>query len=671
MAPSQRSPLDWNYTADQIEAETKQLIAQKKALLDRIAAIPLEEATFDNVMKPTGELDNDTSAQCNVITFLQHTSPDKALRDASTQAEKELQEFDIECSMRRDVFRVVDAVFKSTDRNQLTPEDRRYLEKIHLSYTRDGLALPDDQLEKLKGLRKRLADLSIQFSRNINEADVELLFTREELEGMPDDFFAGRETRTENNNEHYVVSTKYPDLFPVMTLARRELTRKRLHMAYDTRCKDNIALLEEALDIRQQAARLLGYDNHAAFVLEENMAKTPEKISQFLTDLRQRLLPLGESELCHFQQYQREDRKAQGIHNADSTIYAWDYRYYMNQVKEREYKVDEEAVKQYFTMENVTKGMLDIYQTVLGLKFVEVTGASVWHEDVRLFEVWDSKTDDFVGHFYLDLYPRKGKYNHAACFPIRPGSRLSDGTYSTPVAGMVANFSKPTPNAPALLKHDEVVTYFHELGHVMHGICSQTHWAYFHGTSTENDFVEAPSQMLENWCWEPDVLRDFSSHYQTGERIPDELLDRLIKSKNACAGLFNLRQLFFGIFDLKVHTQPEGKVDVIQEWRKMRKDITMIQDAEEGETTWPAAGFGHIMGGYDAGYYGYMWSQVFSADMFFSRFKKEGVMNPKTGKDYRFEILKPGGSRDAMVHLKTFLGREPKLDPFLKSLGLE
>ncbi|KAJ1967580.1 metalloendopeptidase, partial [Dispira parvispora] len=291
--------------------------------------------------------------------------------------------------------------------------------------------------------------------------------------------------------------------------------------------------------------------------------------------------------------------------------------------------------------------------------------------DVRLFEVWDSKTNDFVGHFYLDLYPRKGKYNHAACFPIRPGSQLSDGTYSTPVAAMVANFSKPTPNAPALLKHDEVVTYFHELGHVMHGICSQTRWAYFHGTNTENDFVEAPSQMLENWCWERDVLRDFSSHYKTGERIPDELLNRLIKSKNACAGLFNLRQLFFGIFDLKVHSQPEGKVDVIQEWRKMRSDITLIHDAEEGETTWPAAGFGHIMGGYDAGYYGYMWSQVFSADMFFSRFKKEGVMNPQTGKDYRFEILKPGGSRDAMVHLKAFLGREPKLDPFLKSLGLE
>ncbi|KAJ1976919.1 metalloendopeptidase [Dimargaris cristalligena] len=665
-----RSALNWNYTPEQIDSETKAYVASKKQLLDRIAALSDSDATFDSVIVPLGQDENDTSTTLGVVTFFQHVSSDVALRDASTAAEQTLQEFEIECGMREDVFKVVDVVFKKTDRAALAPEDRRLLEKIHRDYRRDGLALPKPQLEELKTIRKRLAELSILFSRNLNEADVDRTFTRDELLGMPDDFLEGLETKEVDGETVYVVTTKYPDLFPVLTLAKREETRKKLNIAYDTRCKENIALLEEAIQLRHQAAQLLGYPNHAAFVLEEKMAKTPEKVGDFLSDMRQRLLPLGKSEIETFKNYQRETKQDLGEAPGDGAIYSWDYRFYMNQVKEREYNVDDEAVKQYFSMENVTNGMLDIYQTVLGLRFVETKDAPIWHSEVRVFEVWDSKTNDFIGHFYLDLFPRKGKYNHAACFPIRSGSLLADGSYSTPVAAMVANFSKPTPNAPSLLKHDEVTTYFHELGHVMHGLCSQTKWSRFHGTSTENDFVEAPSQMLENWCWEPEVLRGFSGHYETGAPIPDDLLNRLTKSKNVCAGLFNLRQIFFSLFDLSVHTQAGGKVDSVALWRSMREDVTLIRDVDSSAETWPAAGFGHIMGGYDAGYYGYMWSQVFSADMFYSRFKKEGVMNPKTGHDYRIEILKPGGSRDGMEHLKAFLGREPKIDPFLKSLGL-
>ncbi|KAJ1976104.1 metalloendopeptidase [Dimargaris xerosporica] len=667
MAPTQQSPLNWALTKDQIEVTYKRLINEKKTLLDTVAALPLTEATFDSVVLPIARLDNETAAEFGVITFVQHVSADKELRDASTDAEKALVEFEIECGMREDVFKVVDGVYKATDKSKLSPEDARLLEKTHLDFRRNGLALPKDQLAELRTIKKRLSELSIQFSRNLNEADVELLYTREELEGMPDDFIAGLKTKDEDGVTKYVVTTQYPDLFPLLTLATREESRKRMAVAGESKCKENVAILEEAIELRQKAAKLLGYPNHAAFVLEVKMAKSPEKVLSFLQDLRNRLAPLGQSELDQFRKYKQEDLTRQNQDVSNVVVESWDYRYYMNKVKEREYNVDDEAIKQYFSMDIVTTGMLNIYQTVLGLKFVE-KDASQWHEEARLFEVWDSASDTFMGHFYLDLYPRKGKYGHAACFPIRPGSQLSDGTYSTPVAAMVANFSKPTPNTPSLLKHDEVVTYFHELGHVMHHLCSQTRWARFHGTSTENDFVEAPSQMLENWCWEPKVLRDFSSHYQTKEPIPDALLDSLIKSKNACAGLFNLRQLFFGLFDLTVHTQADGKVDTTQLWRQMRQDISLIQPAPN---TWPAASFGHIMGGYDAGYYGYLWSQVFSADMFYSRFRNEGVMNPQTGKDYRFKILHPGGSRDGGDLLRGFLSRDPTIDPFLKSLGLE
>ncbi|KAJ1927281.1 metalloendopeptidase [Tieghemiomyces parasiticus] len=675
MVSAGQAALNWSYTPEQISAAGDKYVNGKKELLDKIAALPLDQATFENVLQPLGQHENDTTGELMVITFFQHTSPDKALRDASTEVEKRLQEFEIECAMREDVYKVVDAVYQRTDRAALAPEDRRLLEKTHLDFRRNGLALPKDKQEQLKALHKRLADLSIQFARNVNEADTEVTFTKDELLGMPDDFLAGRETKEVDGQTQFVVTTKYPDLFPILTLAKREATRQRLQYAYDTRCKENIGLLEEAIRVRQESATLLGYPDHASYVLEEKMAKSPTRVNEFLTELRGKLLPLGHDEIAKFIAYQREVKDALGEPlSGAGTIYSWDYRFYMNQVKEREFEVDDEAVKQYFPMERVTQGMLEIYQTVLGLKFTEVKDANVWQEDVQLYEVWDKASGDFVGHFYLDLFPRKGKYNHAACFPIRAGSRLADGTYTTPVNAMVANFSKPTPNAPSLLKHDEVTTYFHELGHVMHGLCSQTKWARFHGTNTENDFVEAPSQMLENWCWEPEVLKGLSGHYETGKPIPEELLNRLVKSKNVCAGLSNLRQLFFGLFDLKVHSKPadgsDQKVDVIALWRSMRQDVTLIKDGQDDKETWPAAGFGHIMGGYDAGYYGYMWSQVFSADMFYSRFKVEGVMNPKTGHDYRYEILKPGGSRDGMEHLKAFLGREPKIDPFLKSLGL-
>merc|ERR550517_1596469 len=308
--------------------------------------------------------------------------------------------------------------------------------------------------------------------------------------------------------------------------------------------------------------------------------------------------------------------------------------------------------------------MMDIYQKILGLKFTRLKEGEVWHEDVEMWKVDDLQSGDNIGYFYLDLYPRDGKYGHACMMQLQPACLDKAGKRQKSVVVMLTNFSKPTKDKPSLLDHKEVETYFHEFGHVMHGICSQTETSRFFGTHVERDFVEAPSQMLENWVWKEESLRLMSKHYKDGSPLPKEMLDKLVASKNANAGAVNLRQIYLASFDQELHTSDKG--DTVNVGSRLYKEILGI-DTIPGTNF--AARFGHLVG-YDAQYYGYMWSEVFSEDMFASRFNKEGVLNPATGKDYRNCILAKGGTKDAIDLLRDFLGREPNQDAFLESKGL-
>jgi len=461
--------------------------------------------------------DNKMAIESHIIGFYQAVSTDKKLRDASTDAEKLLDDFGIESSMREDVFILVDAAFKKNE--TIDPESKRLLEKDYKGYIRNGLGVPaGPRRDRFKDIKKRLSEISIVFQKNLNEENGGLWLTPEELNGVPEDVVASLEKGSGDKSGKVKLTFKYPDLFPTLKYATNAKTRQRVFVENENKCNENVPLFREAIVLRDEAARILGYKNHAEFRIEDKMAKIPKTVDDFLGDLRTRLTPGGEKEIQQLQALKKEDLKSRGDGSSDDGhYYLWDHRYYDRLMLERDYSLDQQKIAEYFPLQTTIRGMLQIFEELFGLVFVEITGKErdeiadtgrgsdiTWHDEVQVFSVWDDEAEGsgFVGYLYLDLFPREGKYGHAANFNLQPvrtpllsyedsmvlgkliqtqGYIDENGNRRYPATALVCNFSKPTPKKPSLLKHDEVVTLFHELGHGIHDLVSRTTYSRFHG----------------------------------------------------------------------------------------------------------------------------------------------------------------------------------------------
>jgi metallopeptidase MepB len=649
-----QAPPAWTATKESLVKDTQSLIDKSRSLLNKLVAeIKPETASFENVCLPQVYNDNDFGDQARIIGFYQAVSSSAELRDASTQAEQLMNDYDVEASMREDVFKLIEAVKNRGEK--LDPESQYFLDKEYKHYIQNGLGLPSGpKRNRFKEIKKRLSDIATIFQKNLNEETGGVWFTEKELEGLPQDTKALLKKGEGENEGKLWLTFKYPDLFPTMKYVKNGDVRKKYIFANENKCPQNVPLFQETIILRDEAARLLGYPDHASYRIEDKMAKTPKTVNDFLGDLRTRLTPGGKQELENLRLLKIEDLKERGTPSEDERYYLWDNQFYNTLLLEREYALDQNKIAEYFPLETSIRGMLQIFEHLFGMVFYELKGKDRdavmgdskgstigWHEEVQVFSVWDDEGEggEFVGYLYLDLFPRDGKYGHAANFNIQPGYLRENGTRHYPCTALVCNFSKPTPKKPSLLKHDEVVTLFHELGHGIHDLVSRTRYSRFHGTSTVRDFVEAPSQMLENWCWTPSQIKALSQHYSylspeylaawkesvkddkeidgsvaPPERIPDELVSSIVKSEHVNDAIFNLRQLHFGIFDMTVH-QPKSheeveKLDITGLFNRLRKDITLTDGPEvlgegynwgHGQST-----FGHLLGGYDAGYYGYL-----------------------------------------------------------------
>lgn len=648
--------LHFNYRAqDLAPAEAEARVKLEKDLAALIA-IPQAERTFENtIMGYERAFDNYGNA-LGMSGFLSYVSTDKKFRDAANDLQMQISQYMVDVATRRDVYK---AIREYTDTNpRLDPVQAKLVKEMLIGFKNSGMDLNDADLEKFKALNKEKAEYIIKFDKNIQEYKDPLAVTQEQLQGLGEDYI---KKLSKTDDGKYLVTLDYPDYVPFMQNADDEQARKELEFKFNRRGgQENVELLEKTLTLRREIARLLGYKNHAELRLEDRMAKNPKTVMAFLKDLQKKLKPLGK----------KEDKEMIAYKNSKTgknsrTLYSWESGYWSNKFRKENLELDSEKIKEYFPSQVVIDGMLDLFGGVFGITF-EPVDIPVWHPDVKAFKIKDKASGELVAYFYMDLYPREGKYKHAACFGLVEGEEKQDGTYQIPFVAIVANLNKPSGDTPSLLKHSEVETLFHEFGHVLHNALTKAKYSAFSGTSVSWDFVEAPSQMLERWAWDPQVLKKISRHYQTGESLPDDLIKRMIAAKNFGAGGMYLRQDFFAQYDMTLHT-----ADTTPDTTKLYFELTKkIRGLPLTKGTIPQASFGHIMGGYDAGYYGYLWSEVIAED-FFGEFKKNGIFNPETGLKFRREILEKGGTLDEEKMVENFLGRPADNKPFLKSIGLE
>ena len=657
------APFDYSsVSAAAIRTGCEASIARCDELLAEIAGVE-GERTFENTLLPLDEIHDVLGIAGGHYGFLSQVSPRDDVRETAFEYEQRLDQYASAIGFHEGVYEAVSAFAATDAARALKGEQARLLQFTLRDYRRNGFERSAEDRARVQELKQRLIALGIEFRRNIDEYEDALLLTREQLAGLPDSYIDGLQREETDGEARYRVSLDYPEFHPFMEAAEDgELRRQLFVKSYNKAAETNVALLEEAIAVRDEIATTLGYDSWAAYTLEVKMALEPGAVLDFLAGLERQVRVKAEADTA-----QLTASKVEHTGDPEARLEIWDWRYYQQRVLREQYEVDAFAVAEYFPLEPTLRGLFDVYQRLVGVRFTPIAEARAWHPDVRLFSIEDaSGAEDgrLIGYFYMDLHPRPDKFGHAAAFTLRPGHELPGGEYQAPMSAIVANFTKPTPDTPSLLRHSEVQTLFHEFGHILHQVMTRARFVRFSGTSVERDFVEAPSQMLEHWTWDPKVLAGFTSHVESGEPLPAALVERMVAAKNVGSGLHYLRQLYFARLDMAYHREGREKdTDALAE------ELHPINGFPFTPDTHFQAGFGHLFG-YDAGYYGYLWSQVFGDDMY-TRFEDEDADEAVVGADYRRMILERGGVVDGGDMLREFLGRDPTPAAFLRDIGLE
>lgn len=619
-------------------------------LNDRIAKLDKLNLSYNECFEYNEREESKYSTIFSLLDFEQ-LHPDKEIRTKSAELNKELSSFGIEQLMRQDVYVVLSYYYSNQfnkEKQYLSFEQIKHVEKTMIGYKMFGLNLDDDKKEKVKNINKQLSIYSSDYNKNLAEVNTEFEFDISQLKGMDNDWL---NNRLINNTNKYKVKLQYPDYIPIMEYCKNRETRKFMAEQMNSRCiESNLSILLDTIKLRKEKAELFGYKSYTDYKLQNMMAKNSSTVMNFLSKLVDLIKPLVKSDK------EKLIKLAKELDNID-TIESYDNLYYSRIYTERISNLNMTDLKKMFSIESVTNGIFDIYQELLGLKFIDITESNfvaLYAENIKLFCVYDIEDnllDNPIGYFYLDLFPREGKYGHAAMFTLIKGSK-----FNLPVSAIVCNFD-PKLN----VDFDNVVTYFHEFGHLMHDMVSKVSISSLSGTSCQKDFVETPSQMFEEWCYCEEPLRRLVMP-EFVNKINEELVKKINQQNKQMQGMFNARQLSYGILDQVIHSE-NIPVDT---WIYYNNLIKELFDWEISSKTNILANWGHMFG-YDSLYYGYLWSKVYAIDLF--SFFKSNPMNINLGKKLREEILSKGGSLDGLDLLKNFMGREPNPDAYIDWLN--
>ena len=650
-------------TPAEIRTQADAAMKSADAIFDAVAAQDPSKLTFANTFEAVDRASANFITTSQIVGTVSESSVDKAMRDTANEVSVKLEEWGVGLDYREPLYRTLKTFADS--KPVLDREQQRLVDDSMREYQRAGLALPPAERAEVERLRKDLGGLTTQFGININEARGPVDFTAEELAGVPTSFLESPGVKQPDGRYRAMAHITW-HVTTILENASNETTRRKFsEVRARLAMNNNVPVLAKMVALRADLAHRLGYANWADFKTETRMAKSGATAVKFEEDLLAGLQPKFDAEMKVLQEL-----KAKETGRPEAKVELYDVPYYQNQLKKAKYAVDTEALRVYFPYQATLEGMFTIYQKIFGLKFTEVKPPYVWAPGVQLYVVQDAATSTPMGAFYLDMFPREGKFNHFACFLQKPGGRLADGRYDLPVAALLCNFPEPSADKPSLLKHNDVETLFHEFGHVMHDMLSRSRFVAQSAIGVPRDFVEAPSQMLENWVWNKAVLDTFAADYRdASKKIPAGTIAALTAARQATDGYFNRRQLGIGLQDLKLHTLSADEAwlaDVVA----ITNDVTAKASIAPLEGTAWAAYIGHLAG-YDAGYYGYLWAKVMAQDMA-SIFTAApgGFLDEKVGRRLRDEVYSAGDTRDVGESVEKFLGRPRSQQAFLEYIGL-